>query len=54
MLSNKRIKCLEINNGNNSKKILYSRIKWFVKKMLPKKFGGFNQKIEIKFQTYQY
>jgi hypothetical protein len=54
MLSNKGTKCLEINNGNNSKKILYARIKWFIRRLLPEKFGGFDQNVKIKFKKNRY
>ena len=30
----------EINNGFNSKNILYSQFYWYIKKILPKNFGG--------------
>ena len=53
LVSKNRIKCLEIDNGNNSKRILYSRFKWFVKKILPYELGGFNKDVKIKFKQYK-
>ena len=36
----KNQKRYEINNGFNSKNIIYSQFYWYIKKILPKKFGG--------------
>lgn len=48
MISNK-LKILEINNGFNPNKIIYSQFNWYIKKLLPECFGGFKNKITLKF-----
>jgi hypothetical protein len=34
---------IQVRNGNNSKSILYSKIKWYLKAMAPQKFWGFKK-----------
>lgn len=50
MLSKKPISYFEIDNGINSSSILYSQFKWLLKSILPEYFGGFINKINIKFK----
>ena len=49
MLSNK-LKILEIKNGFNPNKILYSQINWYIKKFLPESLGGFKKELPLKFE----
>ena len=49
MLSNK-LRVLEIKNGFNPNKILYSQINWHIKQFLPESLGGFKNKLPLKFE----
>ena len=44
---NKKIKLIEINNGNNSKNIFIAQFLWYIKKILPKFFGGFDKLTKV-------
>jgi hypothetical protein len=54
MISKNSINFFELNNGFNSKKILYSQFKWFLKSNLPEKLGGFKSNINVKFKKFYY
>tara|TARA_Y100001970_G_scaffold54633_1_gene69307 strand:+ start:312 stop:1352 length:1041 start_codon:yes stop_codon:yes gene_type:complete len=54
LYSKKPIKCIEIDNGMNSSRIIYARFKWYIKKILPSKLGGFKEKIKVNFKTLNY
>jgi hypothetical protein len=40
---NKKIQFIEINNGYNSNNILIAQFLWYIKRILPQNFGGFNK-----------
>jgi hypothetical protein len=44
---NKKIKLIEINNGNNSKNIFIAQFLWYIKKILPKFLGGFDKLTKV-------
>ena len=48
MISSK-LKVLEIKNGFNPNKIIYSQFNWYIRQLLPESFGGFKVKIKLKF-----
>lgn len=50
MLPNK-LKVLEIKNGFNPNKILYSQINWYIRQFLPESFGGFKKRLTLKFEV---
>ena len=50
LMINKKMKVIEIWNGYNPNKILYSQFNWKLKKYLPEAFGGFKKKLELKFR----
>jgi len=54
MISKNSIKSAELNNGMNSKKILFARVKWFIKDKLPESIFGFKKKLNIKFKIIKY
>lgn len=54
MVSKNNINCFELNNGFNSKRILYSQFKWFIKSFLHEKLGGFKNNINVKFKRFRY
>ena len=50
LMINKNMKVIEIWNGYNPNKILYSQFNWKLKKYLPEAVGGFKKKLKIKFR----
>ena len=54
MVSKRSIKSAELSNGMNSKKILFARLNWFLKKKLPENFFGFKKQLNIKFKVIKY
>jgi hypothetical protein len=44
---NKKIKLIEINNGNNSKNIFIAQFLWYIKKILPEFLGGFDKLTKV-------
>ena len=52
LMLNKNMRVIEIWNGYNPNKILYSQFNWKLKKNIPEIFGGFKKKLELKFIKY--
>ena len=46
-LSKRNITYFKIENGFNSPNIFIASFKWYIKRFLPKVFGGLNYKIKI-------
>ena len=44
---------IEIINGFNPNKILFSQINWSLRKNLPECFGGFKKHLDLKFKNYK-
>ena len=49
IMINKKMKVLEIWNGYNPNKILFSQFNWKIKENLPEALGGFKKKVNLKF-----
>ncbi len=49
MTSKNKISYLEIDNGFNTNRIVYSQFVWFVKQKLPKFLGGFENNLKLNF-----
>ncbi len=52
LMLNKDMRVIEIWNGYNPNRILYSQFNWKIKKYIPEYFGGFKKKLELKFIKY--
>tara|TARA_B110000305_G_C19462967_1_gene655824 strand:- start:4257 stop:5315 length:1059 start_codon:yes stop_codon:yes gene_type:complete len=50
LMLRKKTNVMEIKNGFNPNKILISQFNWYIKQLLPKVFGGFEKKINLKFR----
>ena len=49
LMINKKMRVIEIWNGFNQNKILYSQFNWKLRKNLPESFGGFKKKLNLIF-----
>lgn len=54
MLSGKKYNVMEIENGKNSKRLIFAIVKFKFLSLLPEFLGGFNKKIPIKFKKISY
>lgn len=52
LMLRKKMQVMEIFNGFNPNKILFSQINWSLKNYLPESLGGFLQKPDLKFKIY--
>jgi len=53
LISNKKYKLMEIDNGINSKNLFLSQVNFYIRSFLPEFFGGFKKNMILKFKNFK-